>query len=253
MRIIEKQRLICPIRGETSGYYAAMSSDTNRTELDTIVVEPPLPADAAVIMLHGLGADGHDFESIAGEMDLPERPAIRWVLPHAPVMPVTINGGRRMRAWHDIASLDREGIEDEAGIRGSAQAIGRLIQGTIDGGIPGRRIVLAGFSQGGALALFTALRWPESLAGAVALSCWLPLADSLPREASPANARLPLFMAHGTADPVVSFAMGVQSSDRLRTAGLAVDWHEYPMPHTVCGEELEDLRRWLLAVLSRNP
>jgi phospholipase/carboxylesterase len=229
-----------------------MSKDTNGTELDTIVVEPPLPAEAAVIMLHGLGADGHDFESIADEMDLPERPAIRWVLPHAPVMPVAINGGRRMRAWHDIASLDREGVEDEVGIRGAAQAIGRLIQGTIDGGIPARRIVLAGFSQGGAMAFFTGPRWPEALAGVVALSCWLPLADSLRREASPANARLPVFMAHGTMDPVVPFAMGAESRDRLRAAGFAVDWHEYPMPHTVCAEELEDLRGWLLAALSRD-
>ena len=226
-----------------------MSLGDNGAELDTIVVEPPLPADAAVIMLHGLGADGHDFESIANEMGLPERPFVRWVLPHAPVMPVTINGGQRMRAWHDIASLDRDGIEDEAGIRSSAQAIGRLIQGTIDAGIPARRIVLAGFSQGGAMALFTGPRWAESLAGVAALSCWLPLADSLHREASPANARVPLFMAHGTLDPVVPFAMGIESRDRLRTAGRAVDWHEYPMPHAVCGEELEDLRLWLLAVL----
>lgn len=226
-----------------------MGNAINGAELDTIVVEPSFPADAAVIMLHGLGADGHDFEFIADEMGLPERPAIRWVLPHAPVMPVTINGGQRMRAWHDIASLDRESVEDEAGIRISARAIGRLIQVTIDGGIPARRIVLAGFSQGGAIALFTALRWPESLAGVVALSCWLPLAKSLHREASPSNAQVPLFIAHGTMDPVVPFAMGTESRDRLRAAGLAVDWHEYPMPHSVCGEELEDLRRWLLAVL----
>jgi len=233
--------------------YGAMSLGTHGADLDTIVVDPPLPADAAVIMLHGLGADGHDFESIANEMGLPERPSVRWVLPHAPVMPVTINGGQRMRAWHDIASLDRDGIEDEAGIRRSAQAIGRLIQGTIDAGIPARRIVLAGFSQGGAMALFTGPRWAESLAGVAALSCWLPLADSLYREASPANAHVPLFMAHGTLDPVVPFAMGVESRDRLRTAGRTVDWHEYPMPHAVCGEELEDLRLWLLSVLALGP
>jgi phospholipase/carboxylesterase len=230
-----------------------MSSGTNGAEQDAIVVEPSLPADAAVIMLHGLGADGHDFESIADEMDLPERPAIRWILPHAPVMPVTINGGQRMRAWHDIASLDREGVEDEAGIRASAQAIGGLILGTIAGGIPARRIVLAGFSQGGAVALYTALRWPGSLAGVVALSCYLPLADSLPREASPDNSHVPLFMAHGTMDPVVPFAMGVESRDRLRAGGLEVDWHEYAMPHAVCVEELQELRRWLLAVLPRDP
>jgi phospholipase/carboxylesterase len=230
-----------------------MSLGDNGAELETIVVEPRLPADAAVIMLHGLGADGHDFESIANEMGMPERPSVRWVLPHAPVIPVTINGGQRMRAWHDVASLDKDGIEDEVGIRGSAQAIGRLIQGTIDAGIPSRRIVLAGFSQGGAMALFTGPRWAESLAGVAALSCWLPLADSLHREASLANARVPIFMAHGTLDPVVPFAMGVESRDRLRTGGRAVDWHEYPMPHAVCGEELEDLRLWLLAVLSQDP
>jgi len=228
-----------------------MSSGANGAELDSVVVEPPMPAEAAVIMLHGLGADGHDFELIANEMDLPGRPAIRWVLPHAPVMPVTINGGQRMRAWHDIASLDREGMGDEAGIRSSAQALGRLIQGTIAAGIPARHIVLAGFSQGGAMALFTALRWPQPLAGIAALSCYVLLADSLPREASPANAHVPIFMAHGTMDPVVPFAMGTESRDQLRAAGLAVDWHEYPMPHTICSEELEDLRRWLLAVLSR--
>jgi phospholipase/carboxylesterase len=227
-----------------------MSNATNGAELDTIIVEPSVPADAAVIMLHGLGADGHDFESIAEEMGLPERPAIRWVLPCAPVIPVTINGGQRMRAWHDVVSLDGGGVDDEAGIRTSARAIGRLIQLTIDGAIPASRIVLAGFSQGGAIALFTALRWPGSLAGVAALSCWLPLADSLSHEASPANARVPLFMAHGTMDPVVPVLMGTESRDRLRRAGRAVDWHEYRMPHTVCGEELEDLRRWLLAVLS---
>lgn len=227
-----------------------MSRDDHGAHLESIIVEPPLPAEAAVIMLHGLGADGHDFESIADEMDLPEHPAIRWVLPHAPVIPVTINGGQRMRAWHDIISLDAAGVEDEAGIRASAQAIGGVLRNTIEGGIPARRIVLAGFSQGGAMALHTALRWTEPLAGVVALSCYLPLAESLPREASPANARVALFMAHGTMDRVVPYALGTEARDRLRASGLAVEWHQYPMPHAVCGEELHDLRRWLLEVLS---
>jgi phospholipase/carboxylesterase len=226
-----------------------MSGSFDSGDLDAVVIEPQQPATAAVIMLHGLGADGHDFESLADEMDLPERPPIRWVLPHAPIMGVTINGGRRMRAWHDIVSLDREGVEDEPGIRSSARAIGSLVETTVRGGIPARSIVLAGFSQGAAVALFTALRWPEPLAGIAALSGYLPLAGTLPREAGSTNARVPLFMAHGTMDPVVPFEMGVGSRDRLRAMGFAVDWREYPMSHAVCPEEIGDMRRWLLGVL----
>ena len=217
--------------------------------LETLEVEPRAAADAAVVLMHGLGADGHDFESLVPELRLPDSPSVRWVFPHAPVRPVTINGGHRMRAWYDIAAIDRRAPEDETGLRASAEALGVLVHRERARGIAADRIVLAGFSQGGALALFAALRWPERLAGAAALSCYLPLAGTLPAEAHPANAAVPVFMAHGTFDPVVPAALGESSRDLLRSRGYDVDWHAYPMPHSVCAQEVADLREWLLGVL----
>jgi phospholipase/carboxylesterase len=217
--------------------------------LETVEVEPRAAADAAVVLMHGLGADGHDFESLVPELRLPESPSVRWVFPHAPVRPVTINGGQPMRAWYDITAIDRRAAEDEAGIRSSAADIGALVRRERERGIPADRIVLAGFSQGGAMALFTALRFSERLAGAAALSCYLPLAATLPAEAHPANAAVPLFMAHGTFDPVVPPALGEASRDLLRSRGYDVEWHAYPMPHSVCAQEVSDLRAWLLRVL----
>jgi phospholipase/carboxylesterase len=217
--------------------------------LETVEVEPGTAADAAVVLMHGLGADGHDFESLVPELRLPASPAVRWVFPHAPVRPVTINGGYRMRAWYDIVAIDRAAAEDEHGIRRSADAIGELVRRERERGIPAERIVLAGFSQGGAMALHTALRWPERLGGVVALSCYLPLAAHLAAEAHPSNAAVPVFAAHGTMDPIVPSALGESSRDLLRSRGYDVEWREYPMPHSVCAAEIEDLRAFLLRAL----
>jgi phospholipase/carboxylesterase len=221
----------------------------SRLRLEAVEVEPRAAADAAVVLMHGLGADGHDFESLVPELRLPLSPSVRWIFPHAPVRPVTINGGSRMRAWYDIAGLDRHAAEDEAGIRESAEAVSALVRRERERGIAAGRIVVAGFSQGGAMALFTALRWPERLAGIVALSTYLPLAAKLEAESHPANAALPVFMAHGTFDPIVPLALGEGSRDRLRSHGHDVQWHAYPMPHSVCADEVRDLRGWLLRAL----
>jgi phospholipase/carboxylesterase len=217
--------------------------------LGTVEVEPDLPADAAVILMHGLGADGHDFESLVPELDLPESPAIRWVFPHAPHRAVTINAGFRMRAWYDVQGLDRHAPQDEVGIRESAEAIRALVQRERERRIAAHRIVLAGFSQGGAMALFAGLRQPERLAGILALSGYLPLSSTLAAEAHPANASVPIFMAHGTLDPVVPIALGEGSRDLLRSRGYDIAWHTYPMAHSVSGGEVADVRTWLLRVL----
>ena len=217
--------------------------------LDAVEVEPPAAADAAVVLMHGLGADGHDFESLVPELRLPASPSIRWVFPHAPVRPVTLNAGYRMRAWYDILGLDRHSREDDAGIRESARAVLDVVRRERDRGIDSSRIVVAGFSQGGALALFAGLRWPERLAGVAALSAYMPLAAALEHDGHPANAAVPIFMAHGAYDPVVSPELGRVSRDHLRSRGYDVEWHEYPMPHSVCAEEVGDLRSWLLRVL----
>jgi phospholipase/carboxylesterase len=215
-----------------------------------VLIEPEEQAVATVILMHGLGADGHDFQSIVPELRLPAAPSIRWIFPHAPVRPVTVNGGFRMRAWYDIAAIDPEAPEDEEGIRESAEAIGALVRTERERGIPAGRIVLAGFSQGGAMAIFAALRWPERLAGLIAMSCYLPLPARFPSEAHPANSDLPVFMAHGTMDPVVPFSFGEAARDQLLAAGHDVAWHDYQMQHGVCEQEIQDLRQWLLGVLS---
>ncbi len=216
--------------------------------LETVEIEPAATADAAVLLLHGLGADGHDFEPVAREIGLGPAPAVRWIFPHAPFRSVTINQGFRMRAWYDIVRLDGS-AEDEAGIAESARAIHALIERESGRGIAADRIVVAGFSQGGALALHTALREPSRLAGVVALSCYLPLASKLDAERHPANAALPIFMAHGTHDPLLPCALGERSRDFLRVRGYDVDWHSYPMAHSVCDEEVVALRGWLGRVL----
>jgi phospholipase/carboxylesterase len=216
--------------------------------LETVEIEPATPADASIVLMHGLGADGHDFEPVASELGLGPAPAVRWVFPHAPFRSVTINRGVRMRAWYDIASLDGS-AEDEAGIVESADAIRGLIERERERGIPSDRIVVAGFSQGGALALHTALREPSRLAGVIALSSYLPLASKLDREAHPANAAVPVFMAHGSYDPVLPFALGQRSRDLLRSHGYEVDWHTYPIAHSVCAEEIVAIRDWLARVL----
>ncbi len=218
-------------------------------EQDKALIQPGSKPDAAVILLHGLGADGHDFEPLAPELNLPDAPSIRWVFPHAPVRPVTVNGGYRMRAWYDIIALDPEAPEDETGIREAARTVGSFIRAEREQGIPDHRIVLAGFSQGGAAALFTALRWPERLAGVVALSCYLPLPGRLTAEAHPANKAVRIFMAHGTADPVVPLPFGEAARDQLTAMGCDVEWHTYQIQHGLCAQEVGDLRAWLLGVL----
>jgi phospholipase/carboxylesterase len=216
---------------------------------DAVEIEPHGPAEAAVVLLHGLGADGHDFESLVPEIHLPGMPAIRWVFPHAPVRPVTINGGQRMRAWYDITGFDRRAPQDEAGVRESAQTVRMLLDRERARGIRADRLVLAGFSQGGAVALFAGLRHPERLAGILALSTYLPLADRLAAEAHPANAAVSIFMAHGTHDPVVPLALAEGSHALLKERGYDVDFRTYPMPHSLCVEEVSDISDWLLRVL----
>ena len=221
--------------------------------LETIELETAPNPTAAVIWMHGLGADGNDFVPIVNEIDLGGAPGIRFIFPHAPTRPVTINNGYVMRAWYDISFGDLEGNTrkaDEKGVRESQAQIGQLIARENSRGIATNKIVLAGFSQGGAIALHTGLRYPETLAGVMALSTYLPLAESFAKEATPANARTPVFMAHGTQDPVVPYAMGRGSRDLLQQAGYALEWQEYPMQHSVCLEEVADIGRWLTGVLA---
>jgi len=217
--------------------------------LETHEIETGPNPRTTLIVLHGLGADGHDFVPICGELDLATIGPVRYVFPHAPERPVTINGGYVMRAWYDILGTDLVRREDEAGLRESQAQIAALVDRERQRGVAAERIVLAGFSQGCAMALMTALRYPERLAGAVGLSGYLPLAATTAAERSTANAGLPIFMAHGTQDPIVIHARGTASRDALRALGHEVEWHDYPMPHSVCMEEIEDLNAWLLKQL----
>jgi phospholipase/carboxylesterase len=211
--------------------------------MDAIQIETGPDPDAAVIWLHGLGADGHDFEPIVPELEL-EKP-VRFVFPHAPIRPVTINQGMRMRAWYDILQLGG-GPEDEAGLRASQQLTGELIR---EQGLPASRIVLAGFSQGGAIVLLTGLRHPERLAGVIALSAYLPLAGTLAAERSEPNRETPIFMAHGRYDDLIPMQRAQASRDYLQKLGYAVEWHDYPMPHSVCAPEIADISSFLARVL----
>lgn len=215
--------------------------------LETLETETGPNPSASVIWLHGLGADGNDFAPIVPELRLPGR-AIRFVFPNAPQIPVTINGGMVMPAWYDISDVAIR-REDERGVRASQAAIEALIEREIKRGSPAGNIVLAGFSQGGAIALQTALRHPERLAGVMALSTYLPLADLLPAEVSVANRDVPIFMAHGTSDPVIALTRAEQSRDQLKLLGYRIEWHAYPMPHSVCPQEITDIGMWLQRVL----
>jgi phospholipase/carboxylesterase len=216
--------------------------------LETIEIETCERPDAAVIWLHGLGADAHDFEPIVPELRLPQRFALRFVFPHAPIRPVTLNQGMRMRAWYDILQLGG-GREDDPGIRASQKSLDNLIAREGARGIAPARIVLAGFSQGGAIALQTALRSGERLAGTLALSTYLPLAPTLAAERSAANRDLPIFMAHGSQDPMIPIDRARASRDALAALGYPVEWREYPMPHSVCLDEISDIAAWLTRVL----
>jgi len=219
------------------------------TLLEAVEIETGPSPRVAVIWMHGLGADGHDFEPIVPEIDLPKGLAVRFVFPHAPTRPVTINGGAVMRAWYDVTGLDGVRREDEQGVRESQRDIEALIDREKKRGLPAGRILLAGFSQGGAMALQTGLRHTERLAGLVVLSSFLPLAEKVAAEASAANRDVPIFMAHGTHDPLIPLSRGHESRDRLLGQGYHIEWHEYRMPHSVCAEEIADLSAWLRGVL----
>ncbi len=218
--------------------------------LETVDVETGRDARAAVIWLHGLGADGHDFEAIVRELGMPASFPIRFVFPHAPMRPVTINQGFVMRAWYDVYGDVGVRRADEDGVRASQREIERLIERERGRGIAADRLVLAGFSQGGAMALHTGLRHAERLAGIMALSCFLPLEDTLAAEASAANRDVPIFLAHGTHDDVIPLARARSARDALVRHSYHVAWHEYRMPHAVSGDEIADIARWLGGVLS---
>jgi len=215
--------------------------------LEAIEIETAPNPQASVIWMHGLGADGNDFAPLADVIEL--HLGVRYVFPHAPMMPVSINAGYVMRAWYDIsdAAIRRE---DEAGVRASQQSVEALLAREKSRGIAASRIVLAGFSQGGAIALQTGLRHAERLAGVMALSAYVPLADRLAAEANPANRGVPIFMAHGTADPMIAFARAQASRDLLLQQAYAVEWHEYRMEHSVCPQEVADIAGWLRRVLA---
>jgi phospholipase/carboxylesterase len=220
---------------------------------DAIVLAPATQASASVIWLHGLGADGNDFVPIVPELKLPANPGVRFVFPHARVRPVTLNMGMHMRAWYDIKTLTAEGRADEEGMRESVARVVGLIAAERALGIPAARIVIAGFSQGGAVALHAALRHPEPLAGVLALSCYLPLQATLAAGLAEANKPTPILMCHGTQDPVLPLALGLMACNWLRAAGYRVDWKEYPMQHQVCLPEIQDIAAWLRARTAAGP
>jgi phospholipase/carboxylesterase len=222
------------------------------SQLEAIEIETSASPGASIIWMHGLGADGHDFVDIVPQLSLPARPGVRFVFPHAPMRPVTINGGYVMRAWYDIREDGGTRREDPAGVRASQKSIEALLEREKARGVPARSIVLAGFSQGGAMALHTALRYGERLAGIMALSCSLPLADTLGAEASPANRDVPIFMAHGTHDPMIPMARAMRAREVLSGLGYRLEWHEYAMPHSVCLEEVRDISAWLGSVLPQG-
>lgn len=219
-------------------------------ELTTVVIEPQGNPRSAIIWMHGLGADAHDFEPIVPHLQIPPQLGLRFIFPNAPVRPVTVNGGMAMRAWYDILGMDIPRSEDAAGVRASAELITALIEEQKNQGIPAERIVLAGFSQGGAMALHTGLRYPQRLAGILALSCYIPLVNTLAEERHSANHGLPIFMAHGSFDPVIPIQYGRASKQHLTELGYSIESHEYPLGHEVNLEEIKAIGNWLKNVLS---
>lgn len=213
--------------------------------LETVEQQTGAAPQWCVLWLHGLGADGNDFAPIVPQLLRPDWPALRFVFPHAPLRQVTINGGMRMRAWYDIRSMSIDQRADEQGVRESIAQLEALIAREGERGIPPSRIVLAGFSQGGAIVLSAALRRQQAVAGVMALSTYLPLAAQTPAEATAAGRGTPVFMAHGQLDPVVTLNLGERSREALRAMGVPVEWHTYPMPHAVCPDEIDDIRQWL--------
>lgn len=219
------------------------------SELDSIVIETKEQPDAAVIWLHGLGADGNDFVPIIEQLQLPSQYAIRFIFPHAPVRPITINQGYPMSGWYDISSLSIVEQEDEACIKDSSAILKQLCESQEAGGIPSSRIIVAGFSQGGAIALHCGCRYPRPLAGIMALSTYLPMPETLIDEISETASDTPIFMAHGRQDDVVSYEYGKQSMEQLESHNIEVHWYEYDMGHAVCLEEIAHIRQWLTETL----
>lgn len=217
--------------------------------LDLIEVETGANPVSSVIWMHGLGADGHDFEPLVPELVRPGERALRFVFPHAPVRPVTLNAGYAMRAWYDIIGIDRRSKQDEAGIRASHSIVETLIRRENERGIATDRIVIAGFSQGGAMAIYSGTRYPEKLAGIMALSCYMLLDTRFAAERLPANQSTPIFLAHGTQDPVVNPLLGEETRRLLESEGHSVEWRTYPMPHSVCPQEVADIAAWLRRIL----
>jgi phospholipase/carboxylesterase len=217
---------------------------------DAVVVQPSTATAASVIWLHGLGADGHDFEPILPDLGSAITERTRFVFPHAPMRPVTINGGYVMRAWYDVVDADITRRADAAGVRESEEILRGYIDAEVASGVPPERIVVAGFSQGGAIALHGGLRYPQRLAGVLGISCYLPLPAAIAQRPAPANAMTPIFLAHGSEDPVIPVRAGSQSRDYLKGLAYDIEWHTYPMQHSVCLEEIKDIGRWLLRVLA---
>lgn len=218
--------------------------------LPAVTIAPKGPVRSSVVWLHGLGADGHDFASIVPELSLPDELGVRFVLPHAPSIPVTLNGGMLMPAWYDISEVDLQRRHDEQGVRRSAAQVAALMQAEHDSGVPWNRIVLAGFSQGGAVALFQGLRSEQRLAGVIALSTYMVVAETLEAEASPANQDVPILQAHGSLDPMVPIERGEAARDELQRRGYSVEFHSYPIPHSVNIEEIMTVRAFLMRVLA---
>ncbi|MEA3180959.1 MAG: phospholipase/carboxylesterase [Gammaproteobacteria bacterium] len=217
--------------------------------LEAVEIETGRNPTGTVLWLHGLGADGHDFAPIVPQLVTPDERPLRFIFPHAPVRPVTVNGGAAMRAWYDILGFNRGIPQDEVGIRASDEEVGALIRRENQRGIATSRIVLGGFSQGGAISLFSGPRYPEKLAGIMGLSCYMLLEDALPTERTRANYQTPVFLAHGTQDPVVDVRRGTEAKQLLEAGGYPVEWHAYPMPHSVCPQEIVDIAAWLRKVL----
>jgi phospholipase/carboxylesterase len=223
---------------------------SSKESAEAVILTPDAPARAAVIWMHGLGADGFDFVPIVDELRLPASLPVRFIFPHATPRPVTINNGFVMRAWYDIKGFGPERAEDDVGIRESDAVVTKLIEQQIAQGIAADKIVIAGFSQGGAMALHTGLRYPRRLAGVMVLSSYLPLRGSLAQEAAAGNRDVPILMCHGSRDPVLPEQLGQSSRDFLQNLGYAIEWHSYPMEHSVCMEEVLDISKWLQARLA---